>query len=666
LLARAEVLGRSGRLADAEQCCRHALAAEPDRVAAHLYLGKLLVAQGRLDEAVAHLEGALKSNPASREISDGLQTTRAIQDFNRGMAWASRGRHDEAAACFQRAVERKPEYLAAQGNLGVALQLQGKLPEAVAALRRAVELAPHDAESHRKLAGALEESGARDEAVACCRRAVRLRPDHAESQNSLGVLLERQDRLDEAVACLREAVRLAPDFADAHSNLGAALDRQGRLPEALASLRRALELNPHALHVHINLGSVLESLGRYDEAHRVLERAVALAPDGVEARVNLGLVLVRMGRLDEARQVLERAVAIAPGSADAHVNLGLALERQGVVDAAAGCYRRAVALAPNYAEAHLNLGMLLLREGKFADGWREYEWRGRCERIRERPRAGPRWNGEPIEGRTILLGDEQGLGDSMQFVRFAKAVKERGAKVIVECRPQLAHLLMSCPGVDAVVATGEPLPEYDVHVPLASLPGILGTDLESIPAQVPYFFPDAALVQKWDGELGAADGLKVGIAWQGSPDNKNDRYRSIPLEQFAPLAAVANARLYSVQSGPGREQLAKLAAAVPIVDLGDRLGDFHNTAAILCKLDLVITCDSAPAHLAGALGIPVWVALAHLADWRWMADRADSPWYPTMRLYRQSRPGDWDEVFARIAADLAAACAQGSPRVENS
>jgi tetratricopeptide (TPR) repeat protein len=657
LLARAEALGRSGRLSDAEQCCRQALQAEPGYRAAQIYLGKLLVAQGRVDEAVADFENALRLDPSAQDIRENLQATLAIRDFNQGMACARVGRHQEAAACFQRAVERRPDYLAAQSNLGVALQLQGKLAEAVAVLRRAVGLAPNDAEAHRKLAGALEEAGAREEAVACCRRAVELQPDHAESQNSLGVLLERQNQLDEAVACLREAVRLKPGFGEAHSNLGAALDRQGKSQEALVSLRRSLELAPGALHAYINLGSVLESLGRYDEAREVLERAVALKPDSVEARVNLGMVLIWMGRLVEARVVLERAVAIAPGSADALVNLGLVLERQDIADAAAACYRRAVALDPNCGEAHLNLGMLLLRDGQFAEGWREYEWRSRCERSRERPRAGPRWTGAPIEGRTVLLGDEQGLGDSMQFVRYAESVKQRGARVIVECRPQLERLFKTCPGVDAVVATGSALPSYDLHVQLASLPGVLGASLDNIPAQVPYLFPDAELAEKWKAEFGAIKGLKVGIAWQGSPDNKNDRYRSIPLARFAPLAEIAGVQLVSVQSGAGCEQLANVEAPGTIVDLGDRLGDFYNTAAILRNMDLVITCDSAPAHLAGALGLRVWVALSYFADWRWLRDRPDSPWYPTMRLFRQARPGDWDEVFERIVAELAATCA---------
>jgi ADP-heptose:LPS heptosyltransferase len=246
------------------------------------------------------------------------------------------------------------------------------------------------------------------------------------------------------------------------------------------------------------------------------------------------------------------------------------------------------------------------------------------------------------------------LGDTLQFVRYAELVKAHGARVIVECRPQLANLLASCPGIDLVITAGQPLPDFDVQLPMLSLGAVMGTTLVDIPVKVPYLFPDPALVEKWKQALAAPEGLKVGIAWQGNPDYRFDRFRSIPLERFAPLAAVRGVRLFGMQMGAGREQLASLATPFAITDLGDVLGDFHNTAAIMRNLDLVVTSDSVPAHLAGALGMPTWVALAYLPDWRWMLKRRDSPWYPTMRLYRQSRPDDWQEVFQSIATDLAA------------
>jgi tetratricopeptide (TPR) repeat protein len=666
-LVRAESLRASGRLAEAEQCCRQALEAEP-------------------------------TNTSARHLWENLQAALAMQDFQRGMACAASGRHDEAAACFQRAVERKADYLAAQSNLGVALQLQGRFSEAAAAFRRAIELAPRDAELHRKLAGALEELGARDEAVACCRRAVELRPDHAESQNSLGVLLERQDRLDEAVACLREAVRLAPDFADAHGNLAAALERQGKPEEASAALQRAVALAPNSARARMHLALALERQGKVDDAIASYRRAVQLEPrypaahprealiiglaalnagrhadaadclrratlyepDNAEAHNHLGVALLLLDKLGEAEAALRRAVALAPDYAEAHSNLGAVLDTQPVsadnVRQALACYHRAAELRPDSAKMRHNYGLALLRSGNFAEGWPQFEWRLRRDRP-ERQFAQPRWSGSDIAGKTILLWEDEGLGDSMQCVRYAQMLKARGARVIIECRRQLAGLLATCPGVDQVVIAGTLAPEFDVHLPLLSLPGVMGTTLDNIPANVPYLFADRELIDRWKEELGAGGAFSVGIAWQGDPRQPRDRYRSIPLASFAPLAAVSRVRLYSVQSGAGREHLAKPGAPRAIIDLGDRVGDFYNTAAVLTALDLVITCDSVLAHLAGALGLPVWVALAHFADWRWMLERADSPWYPTMRLYRQRRPGDWNEVFKRIAADLAATCA---------
>lgn len=539
-----------------------------------------------------------------------------------GLVLASQGKLDEAIGCFQTAVQRDPDYAQAHNNLGVALEQQGKLDEAAAAFRQAVQVRPDYAEAHNNLGVAMEKQGRLDEAVACCSRAAELKPDYVEAYNSLGVAFERQDKLDEAEACFRRAVELRPDFAEAHSNLGGVLDRQDKLEPAAAALRRAL----------------------------------ALKPDSPEAHVNLGLVLERLGRLDEALAVLQRAVALEPKVAEVHMNLGLVLERQGNVEEAMTSFRRAL-VQPDCAQAHLNYALALLRSGNFDEGWREYEWRAGCEGVGQKILPGRRWQGDPIEGRTILVCEEQGAGDTLQFVRYAELLKRQGATVVVQCRPQLIGLLESCRGVDRVTSTLGPLPPYDVYVSLPSLPGILGTSLVNIPANVPYLFADAALVGEWKDELTGKD-FKVGIAWQGDPNHKANRYRSFPLEKLAPLAGMPGVGLFSLQFGAGREQLADLPPACPITDLGDRLGDFHSTAAIMRNLDLVITCDSAPAHLAGAVGVPVWVALAFVPDWRWLLARTDSPWYPTMRLYRQSRPGDWEEVFRRIAIDLAAIARQ--------
>ncbi len=305
-------------------------------------------------------------------------------------------------------------------------------------------------------------------------------------------------------------------------------------------------------------------------------------------------------------------------------------------------------LDPNLADAHLNLAQGLLRSGNFAEGWAEYEWRWQRKGMAEAVLDQPRWTGSPLAGRAILLRSEQGFGDLLQFVRYADLLHRQGGTVIVESPPVLASLMRSCPGVDRVVVHGEPLGEFDVHVPLLSVPGILGTSPETIPAKVPYLWPMQESIERWHEELAAESRLKIGIAWQGNPANLMDAFRSIPLAQFAAIARMRGVQLYSLQSGAGREQLAEVIDDWPIVDFGDGLGDFQTPAAVMRNLDLVISCDSAPAHLAGALGVPVWLAITVVPDWRWMLNRQDSPWYPTMRLFRQTRLGDWGGVFQDI------------------
>jgi hypothetical protein len=293
--------------------------------------------------------------------------------------------------------------------------------------------------------------------------------------------------------------------------------------------------------------------------------------------------------------------------------------------------------------------MLLLLEGNFAQGWPEYDWR-RWHKDVARPFPQPLWDGSPLKGRTLLLHAEQGLGDTLQFIRYSARVPRDGGRVVLECQPALLPLLRGLPGLDQVLPLGAALPPFDVQAPLPSLPGLFGTTADSIPAEVPYLRADPERVGQWRRELGPGDGFTVGIAWQGNPKNKGDRRRSVALSRFVPLAEVPGVRLCSLQVGAGTEQLA--GADFPLLDLGSRLTDFVDTAAAVSCLDLVVCVDTALAHLAGALGKPVWLAVASAPDWRWLLGRPDSPWYPTLRLFRQPSPGDWQSVFAQLAAAL--------------
>jgi len=447
-------------------------------------------------------------------------------------------------------------------------------------------------------------------------------------------------------------VRLRPSYAEAHNNLGNTLKALDRLPEAAASYREAVRLWPDLAEAHNNLGSALLELRRPEEAESSLRQALRHRPDFAAAHSNLGSALLELRRPEEAESSLRQAIRFDPHSAEAHNTLAGTYLAQGRLEEAVAAYRQAVRLQPDHAEAHSNLGIMLLMKGDFAEGWPEYEWRWKGKGWSVPAGAPPRWDGSALEGRTILLLTEQGLGDTIHLVRYAALVKSRGGTVVLACQKALTRLLARAPGIDQLVPADEPVPETDVYAPLLSLPRLLDTTLASVPADVPYLTPEPELVERWKRELGPPSGLRVGIAWQGNPEYRKDRERSVPLRQFEPLARLEGVQLVSLQKGQGVEQIAEMAGRFSILDLGSRFDDFAATAAALVHLDLVVTVDSAVAHLAGALGVPVWLALPFVPDWRWLLDRDDSPWYPTMRLFRQQKRGDWPGVFERITATL--------------
>jgi len=342
---------------------------------------------------------------------------------------------------------------------------------------------------------------------------------------------------------------------------------------------------------------------------------------------------------------------LKPDYADAHSNLANALKEEGRTAEALTYYQIALWHQPDAPSVRWNRALTWLQAGNFEHGWPEYEWRWQRKQTPARPFRQPRWDGSPLHGRTILLYSEQGLGDTIQFVRYASMVKERGGRVVVECPGMLLDLFRSCSGIDQLVAEAQPLPDFDVQAPLMSLPALFRTTLETVPAEVPYLHADPNCIEKWRQRLTYDGTLKVGICWQGNPHHQWDRHRSIPLCYFAPLAEVPDVKLFSLQKWHGVEQLRELTGRLPIIELSDA-ETFADTAAVMTLLDLIITADTSVAHLAGALGVPVWVALAKIADWRWLFDREDTPWYPTMRLFRQPTLGDWKTVFNCMAEEL--------------
>jgi tetratricopeptide (TPR) repeat protein len=535
-------------------------------------------------------------------------------------------------------------------------QQAGDLDAAERVYRQILQHDAIDARAWLGLGTLLQGRNRLGEAAECFRRALRVHPEDPETHRRLGDALLPQGLLGEAAAAYQNCLRLQPDNAEALTNLGVALGGQGKPDEALACYRRALRLRPDAAEVHHNLGNVLREQGKLDEAVACFRQALALRPDYAKAHHHLGLALVVLNRAEEAVASQRRALELRPDYPEALNGLGGALSVQGRVDEAVASYEQALRLWPDYPEAHWNLGLALLLRGDFERGWSEAEWIWKCKN--PSPLAAfrqPLWDGSPLHGRTVLLHAQQGLGDTLQLVRYAPLVKARGGVVVVQCQAALTRLLRGSGGIDRLVTKGEPIPEHAVHLALQSLPRVFKTTLASIPAEIPYLFVDPALVERWREALRPLTGFRVGIAWQGDFKHGWDRHRSIPLGHFAPLAEVEGVRLISLQKGPGAEQLRTVAGCFPVTVL-DRLdedsGPFMDTAAVLKGLDLVICCDTALAHLAGALGVPVWVALPAAPDWRWLLGREDSPWYPTMRLFRQTAPDDWRSVFARMTGEL--------------
>ncbi len=454
----------------------------------------------------------------------------------------------------------------------------------------------------------------------------------------------------------------------------AALGRHqaGDLARAEDLYRRILRADPgHAEAVH-GLGVIAYQHGRLDEAADHVRHALRLDPDFAEARSNLAAILTAIGRArcgrdrcEDALPAFREAARLAPDAAGVHHDLGTALRLLLSLDEAVASFDDALRLAPDAPLTHVNRATARLLAGDFAGGWAEYEWRWHAPDLSPRRFPRPLWDGGPLAGKTVLLHAEQGLGDTLQFVRYAPLVRRRGGRVVVSAPAALLPLLAGCPGVDELVDQDGVLPPFDVHAPLLSLPAILKTTAETIPADVPYLFPDPDRVEPWRRRLADVPGLKVGVCWQGNPEHPEDRRRSFPLAALEPLARVPGVRLVGLQRGHGAEQVAELAGRFPVVSLGDdvdRAGAFRDTAAVMASLDLVVTVDSATAHLAGGLGVPVWVALSRVPDWRWLLGRGDSPWYPTMRLFRQETAGDWGPVFAAMARELETLAAKPAGR----
>ena len=504
---------------------------------------------------------------------------------------------------------------------------------------------------------ALYRAGRVKKAEALCRQVLRKQPRHGGALQLLASIARAQGRGERAVQMLQKAVGGAPDRADLQGDLGNALKALERYDEAALHHEKAVALCPDSAAALSNLGSIYARLRRFADAERALRQAVGLRPAEPEIHYNLGNALLAADNFADAAEALRRATALAPGHARAHANLGIALKEQGRTDEAVASFRHALTIDPTYADSGFNMALALLAGGQWEAGWAAYEWRRRIAGFAMQHIEGGAWDGADLGGRTLLVHAEQGLGDSIQFARYLAPAMARGGNVVFACQGALVALLAGAPGMGEVVSADDGLPRFEVQAPLMSLPHLLGGGAPRA-AERPYRAAQPDRAASWRARL-AGPGIKIGICWQRRPGYQADRRRSLPLAAFAPLAEIAGVHLFSLQKGPGvktgAEQLAAVAWRDRVADLAPELdhdGAFLDSAAAMAGLDLVVTSDTAIAHLAGALGVEAWVALSRPCDWRWGLAGETTPWYPTMRLFRQHRPGDWPAVFARIATEL--------------
>lgn len=563
------------------------------------------------------------------------------------------GELDQVVECCRKVVSLQPGNAPAYYNMGVAFQKLKRAEEAEAAYRKMLRIVPHDPLTLANLGLVLYEQKRNDEAADCCRQALAVNPGLAEVRNTLGLILKDMERIDEAVDCFQQALRINPRLAEAHYNLGLCRSWQKRHAEAVECFQSALRDKPEYAEVHNDLGIALRELGRLDQALDSHRRAIGHRPDFAAAYNNIGTLMVEAGKPEEAAENFRMALRIKPDYAEACSNLGNSLVFLGRYDEALSNHDLALSINPDYASGHWNRSWVLLLNGDFEQGWREYEWRWKCgvSVPRRLPKAS--WDGRPLNGRSILLHAEQGIGDTIQFIRYASLVKQRGGRVLVECQLELMRLLAGCAGIDVLIEDGAPLSDFDCHAAIPSLPGIFNTRLDTIPADIPYLQPPASENEDLSKLLAVCAGnFRVGIVWSGNTRFKHNRYRSCRLSDFEPLAKIAGVSFFSLQKGDPASELIDGECDMPVTDLSGVLRDFADTAAALQHLDLVITVDTSVAHLAGALGKPVWLLISFAPDWRWLLGRTDSPWYPTMRLFRQIRLDDWKSVFIRIAESL--------------
>jgi tetratricopeptide (TPR) repeat protein len=645
-LKSAFALHQQGHFDQAEALYRQLLEIEPRHPDA-LHLLGLIASQKNNHQSAVDLIGQ------AIEINSNV----ASYYSNQGNALKELKQLDAAVVSYDKAIKLKPDFAEAYYNRGNALQDIQQLEDAVDSYDRAISLSPKLAVAYYNRGNALKDLKRFVAAIESYDKAIDLNPAYAEAYSNKGLVLQEFGQLDAALASFDKAITLKLGYAKAYSNRGNVLKELNQLGAAVASFDKAINLKPDFAEAYYNRGNALQELQQLEDAVDSYDRAITLSPKLAVAYYNRGNALKDLKRFDAAIESYDKAIDLDPAYAEAYSNRGVALQELRQLDAALASYDKAIALNPDHVNAYWNKSLTLLLIGDFDKGFNLYEYRWeRDEGIKQKRNfSQPLWLGnESLTGKTVLLHAEQGLGDTIQFCRYVQVVADLGAKVILEVQKPLVRLLKDLPAVSTLLSKGDPLPEFEFHCPLMSLPLALRTHLQTIPAFKGYIKAEPERVALWRDRL-KGDGLKIGIGWQGSQGTKVDIGRSFDLKLFENISALPKVKLISLQKGYGSEQLNNMPQGMQVLDYGDELdadGAFLDSAAVMMNLDLVITSDTALAHLAGSLGIKTWLALKYVPDWRWLLERKDSTWYPSMTLYRQQRVDEWGPVFDQMRMDI--------------
>ncbi|MCD6393578.1 MAG: tetratricopeptide repeat protein [Planctomycetes bacterium] len=568
------------------------------------------------------------------------------------------GNLQEAEQLYGRVIEENPEHPLALHSLGIVAHQRGQNDVAVGLIAKAISSNPQIPQFRNTHGLVFEAIGRIDEAICSYEKAISLDPDYAEAYLNLAIALQSNGDFAAAVEKCNQITSLFGDSAKAYNLRGYSLEQQANFSEAIESYRQAIRLEPDFAEPYNHIGVIFNVQERYAEAAENCKKALELDPDYAEACNNLGVALNGLELYAEAMENYQKAISLDPGYAEAWYNLANCLQNQNRCAESVEIYKKAIRIKPDYAKAHWNLSHSLLLTGEFSEGWAEYAWRRKPElKIMTYPHQyeQPYWDGSSFAGKRLLVHYEQGFGDNIQFARYLPLVKERGGTVILETRAPLYRLFEQLDGVDEFVQArpdGKACDvRFDLHASPLDMPGLFETTLENIPCKIPYLYAEAAKTAYWRDRVDSGY-FKVGLVWSGSESHGNNHNRSCPLRYFAALTKIKGVKLYGLQKGPAARQVEELGADMAVIGLGEEFEDFADTAGAVENMDLVISVDTSVLHLAGAMGKATWALLQFAPDWRWMLKRQDSPWYPTMRLFRQDRPGDWQGLFEQAARML--------------